>query len=593
MISQQTQGQKRSMGALRQLAPFMQPYTKAICGAGLALLVAGVTVLSIVGGLRHVIDNGFATGNAALLDATLGRLMIAIVILAVATYCRYGLVTWLGERITADLRRVIYAHILRLSPAFFEVTRNGDILSRLTSDISILQTLIGSSISVGLRNVVLLLGGISMMLTTSPKLTLYVILGIPAVVVPIIVLGRKVKRFSKATQEKMANVNAEAEETLYGIRTIQAYVHEDISTQRYNTHIEESVAAAQQHIYARALLTAVVIMLVFMAIGIVLWVGGNDVLRGAITAGQLSAFVGYAALAAGASGAISEAMGDLHRAAGATERLFDLLAQKPQISSPSVPLVLPTPSIGTLSFDKVSFCYPSRPDKTALRDVTFNLRQGERVAVVGPSGAGKTTLLQLALRFYDPQSGHILFDGVDIKQVDPRALRARMGIVPQDPVIFSSTALENIGFGNPAATREAIVMAAKAAHADEFISALPEGYDTYLGEKGVRLSGGQRQRIAIARAILRNPALLLLDEATSALDAESERLVQQALDSLMQNRTTLIIAHRLATIRNADRILVMEDGRIVASGTHQELIAQGGLYAHLASLQFTHTTTAA
>lgn len=592
-MSQPQQAPKRNMSALRQLVPFMRPYGKAITGAGLALLVAGITVLSIVGGLRHVIDNGFATGNAALLDATLGRLMLAIVVLAVATYCRYGLVTWLGERITADLRRTIYVHILRLSPAFFEVTRSGDILSRLTSDISILQTLIGSSISVGLRNVVLLLGGLAMMLTTSPKLTLYVIVGIPAVVVPIIVLGRKVKRLSKATQEKVANVNAEAEETIYGIRTIQAYTHEEISSQRYNAHIEDSVATAQKHIYARALLTAIVITLVFMAIGVVLWIGGNDVLRGVITAGQLSAFVGYAAIAAGASGAISEAMGDLHRAAGATERLFDLLEHKPEIAAPTPALVLPEASHGTLSFDKVCFNYPARPDKSALSNITFNLRPGERVAVVGPSGAGKTTLLQLALRFYDPQSGSITFDGVDIKQVDPRILRTRMGLVPQEPVIFSTTALENISFGNPAASREDVIAAAKAAHADEFISAMPDGYDTYLGEKGVRLSGGQRQRIAIARAILRNPSLLLLDEATSALDAESERLVQEALDTLMHNRTTLIIAHRLATIRNADRILVMEDGKIVEVGNHQELVARGGLYAHLASLQFTQATTAA
>lgn len=584
--AQETASPSRSnWKVLRELFPYMAPYKPAIVGAAIALLVAGGTVLSIVSGLRYVIDRGFVDGNPQMLDQTLFELLGAIIVLAAATFSRYGLVTWLGERITADLRRAVYAHILKLSPAFFEVTRSGDILSRLSSDVSILQSLIGSSISVALRNVVLLVGGIAMMLLTSAKLTGFVVLGIPLVIVPIIVIGRKVRKLSKATQERVADVTAAAEETIYGIRTVQAFGHEDVSRNSFNAEVEGTVKTATQHIRARATLTAIIIFLVFSAIGVVLWIGGHDVMSHAITGGQLSAFVGYAAIAAGATGAISESMGDVSRAAGATERIFDLLDQQPTIASPSQPIALPAPQ-GSLQFDHVTFFYPARPAAAALQDVSFSIKSGERVAIVGPSGAGKTTLYQLALRFYDPQSGCIRLDGVDIKYADPRQVRSRIGLVPQDPVIFSADAAHNIAYGRPDASENDIRAAAKAAHADDFLSALPQGYGTYLGEKGVRLSGGQKQRIAIARAILRNPSLLLLDEATSALDAESEHLVQDALDKLMQGRTTLIIAHRLATVVDADRILVMDQGRIVASGTHSSLIAEGGLYARLAALQF-------
>jgi len=582
------ESKSRSLKPLRQILPYIAPYKKAAAGAFLALLASSGTVLAIGSGLRGVIDRGFQAHDAAMLDHTLLLLFAAILVLAASTYVRFSLVSWLGERVVADLRRAIYDHILTLGPGFFEVTRSGDILSRLTADTTILQTVVGSSLSVALRNCILLIGGAAMMMLTSPRLSGLVALGIPLVIAPIVFFGRKVRRLSKASQDRVADVSAYAEETIYGIRTVQAFGHEDIDRTAFNAEVESALATAMRRIRARAWLTALVIALVFSAIGIMLWIGGHDVLNGTLSAGQLSAFVFYAVIVAGATGAISEVVGDLQRAAGASERIFDLLAAVPAITAPIRPAPLPAPR-GELSFEHVTFAYPARPDVPALNDVSFAVKPGERVAIVGPSGAGKTTLFQLVLRFYDPAQGVVRLDGTDIKTADPKDVRAHIGIVPQDPVIFSTDAWHNIGYGKQDASREEILAAARAAHADEFLAKLPQGYDTYLGEKGVRLSGGQKQRIAIARAILRNPSLLLLDEATSALDAESERLVQDALNRLMQDRTTLIIAHRLATVMNVNHILVLDTGKLIATGTHASLITEGGLYARLAALQFEGT----
>jgi len=579
----------RARGSLRlllELWQFVRPYSLQLAGAMTALVVASATVLGLGMGLRRLVDEGFSAGNAELLNQAVMVLFGVVALLAVAIYARFYLVSWIGERVVADMRRKVFDHILSLSPAYYELTRTGEVLSRLTTDTTLLQTVVGSSVSIAIRNFLLLIGGLVLLVVTSPKLTALVLLVVPLVLLPILTYGRRVRRLSRASQDRVADLGVYAGEALDAIRTVQAFVHEAEDRRTFGARVEEAFAAARQRVSARAMLTAVVILLVFGAVSVILWIGGHDVLSGRISAGELSAFVFYAIVVAGAAGAFSEVIGDLQRAAGATERLLDLLAVEPDIAMPAQPLALPQPPRGAVAFEEVVFHYPSRPDRSALQGLSFSVEPGEKVAIVGPSGAGKSTVFQLLLRFYDPQSGRIRLDGVALPQADPAALRARIGLVPQEPVVFSTSALENIRYGRPGATSAEVRAAAEAAGALEFIEQLPEGLDTYLGEKGVRLSGGQRQRLAIARAILKDPPLLLLDEATSALDAESERVVQQALDGLMKDRSTLVIAHRLATVLKADRILVIDQGRLVESGSHGELVAAGGLYARLAELQF-------
>jgi ATP-binding cassette subfamily B protein len=564
----------------------VRPYKKQVIFAGIALLFAAASVLAVGQGLKFVIDRGFAAGNASELDRMLGVMMLIIVVLALATYTRFYYVSWLGERVTADLRREVFDHLLALPPGYFEVMRTGEVISRLTNDTTMLETVIGSSASMAIRNVLLMIGGLVMLALTSAKLTLGVLIGVPLTIVPIILFGRRVRKLARASQDRVGDVGAYVDEALHEIRTVQAYGHEAEDRRQFGLRVENAFATARQRIRQRAFLVATVILLVFGAVGVILWIGGHDVLAGRITAGQLSAFVFYAVIVAGAVGAISEVVGDLQRAAGATERLFELLEVDSDIKAPADPVPLPVPARGTVAFRDVTFHYPSRPDTAALQDFFLDVAAGEKIALVGPSGAGKTTVFQLLLRFYDPERGAVTIDGVDLKSADPAAVRAHLAVVPQDPVIFATSVLENVRYGRPSATEAEVRAACDAAFATEFIERIPDGFDSYLGERGVRLSGGQRQRIAIARAILADRPVLLLDEATSALDAESERMVQLALERLMSGRTVLIIAHRLATVRHADRIAVMERGRIIATGSHDELTQSNPLYARLAALQF-------
>ena len=575
-----------ALRTLGQVWRFVRPYRRQVIFAAIALVMAAATVLTIGQGLKFVIDQGIAAGSATQLNHTLGFMLGVVIVMALATYARFYYVSWLGERVTADLRRAVFDHLLSLPPGYFEVTRTGEVISRLTNDTTMLETVIGSSVSMAVRNILLMVGGLVMLALTSSKLTLLVLVGVPVVLVPILFFGRRVRRLARASQDRVGDVGAYVDEALHEIRTVQAYGHENEDRREFGARVEGAFGTALARIRQRAFLVATVILLVFGAIGVILWIGGHDVVAGRISGGDLSAFVFYAVIVAAAAGAISEVVGDIQRAAGATERLFELLAIEPTVKSPPHPVPLREPASGNVAFDGVTFHYPSRPDMPALSDFSLTVAPGEKVALVGPSGAGKTTVFQLLLRFYDPQRGSVTIDGVDLRDADPAAVRARMALVPQDPVIFAASVADNVRYGRPDATDAEVKIACDAAFATEFIERLPERYASYLGERGVRLSGGQRQRLAIARAILADRPILLLDEATSALDAQSERMVQLALERLMTGRTVIIIAHRLATIRHTDRIAVLEHGRIIATGTHDELTRSNPLYARLAALQF-------
>ena len=571
---------------LRRTAGFLKPYWRRVIGAVLALTVTAFSVLALGQGLRDLIDSGFSEGNGDALDQALFFLLGLSVVMAVGTFARFYFVSWLGERVVADLRKAVFERILALDIGFFETTKTGEVLSRLTTDTTLLQSVIGSSASIALRNVLNLVGGVIMLFITNPRLTTFVLLLVPVVVVPILVFGRRVRKLSRASQDRVADIGAFAEESINAIRTVQAYTHEGVDNLRFAGEVNNAFEVAEKRIRMRGFLTAVVILLVFGAIGVILWIGGRDMLAGEITGGELAAFIYYATIVAFSVGVISEVYGELLRAAGATERLIELLDATPEIITPADPVALPEPPLGQVKFDDVTFYYPSRPDMAALRNFSLEVNPGETVALVGPSGAGKSTVFQLLLRFYDPKSGSISLDGVDIRKADTQAVRDRFAFVPQDPVIFGDNGMENIRYGRPDATDDEVKAAAEAAAAAEFLEKLPDGYATFLGEKGVRLSGGQRQRLSLARALLHEPSVLLLDEATSALDSENERLVQDALEKLKAGRTTLVIAHRLATVVNADRILVIENGEVVASGRHGELLKSNPLYARLAALQF-------
>ncbi|KFC63538.1 ABC transporter transmembrane domain-containing protein [Massilia sp. LC238] len=583
---------KGSLAALKGLLPFLAPYRRQFVLAGIALLFAAGATLAIPAAFKQMIDHGFGAEagrqNIEHVNAVFLALFGVAAVLAVATAARFYMVSWLGERVVADVRAAVYRHVVHQSPEFFESTRTGEVLSRLTTDTTLIQTVVGTSISLALRNTLLFIGGLIMLFVTSPKLTAIILGLLVLVVLPIVLFGRRVRKLSRDSQDRIADASALAGEILNAMPTVQAFTHEGIEAGRFGTSVEGAFQTAIRRIRARATLTMLAIVLVFGSIVFVLWLGAHAVLEGTMTGGDLGQFILYASIVAGSVGALSEVMGEAQRAAGATERLLELLAARSDIQDPAHPRPLP-PRLANgarVTLDDVSFSYPSRLDTAALSHLKLDIAAGETVAVVGPSGAGKTTLFQLLLRFYDPQAGSIFLDGIDIRDLALHTLRDAIGIVPQDTVIFSSSALENIRYGRPDASDEEVVAAAKMAAAHEFIERLPQGYGSYLGERGVRLSGGQRQRIAIARALLKNPPLLLLDEATSALDAESERLVQRALEAAMVGRTTIIIAHRLATVQRADRIIVLDEGRVVEAGTHASLVAHGGVYANLAALQF-------
>ncbi len=578
---------QRNLTNLTLLWRFVRAYPGQLAAALTALVIAALATLAIPQGLKWIVDNGFAAGADVSAVRPYFLFMIAVIlVMGAATAFRFYYVSWIGERVVADLRQAVQRHLLTLDPVFFEENRPAEIASRLTSDTAIIEQTVGTSASMALRNAVMGVGGIIYMAVQSPKLTGLVLLVIPLTVLPIIWLGRRVRDISRTSQDRIADLGTMIAEVLGAIRIVQAFTQERREVDRFGGAVESAFATAKRRIRIRAMMTALVITLVFGAITLVLWQGALDVITGSLSSGTIAAFIFAAVIVAGAFGTLTETYGDIMRAAGAAGRMMELLAARPGIAAPANPVALPMPAAGRLAFAGVTFHYPSRPDGAALVDFNLDVASGENVAVVGPSGAGKSTLFQLIQRFYDPQAGSIHLDGVDLREADPQAVRARIAVVPQETVVFAASALENIRYGRPEATEAEVWAAAEAAHADIFLRDLPDGLNSFLGEGGTRLSGGQRQRLAIARAILRDAPVLLLDEATSALDSESERLVQDALEGLMKGRTTLVIAHRLATVRNADRIIVMDEGRIVAQGTHDRLIDQGGLYAKLARLQF-------
>jgi len=576
----------KDMGALGQLWPFLKPYKKLLGAALLALVLTAMVSLALPLAVRRVVDN-FGAADSAILDLYFMAALGIAALLAIGTGLRYALVTRLGERVVADIRKAVFDRVIGMSPAFFEKIMTGEVLSRITTDTTLILSVIGSSVSIALRNLLIFIGGLIFMLLTSAKLTGMVLLIVPLVIVPILTMGRRLRKLSRENQDWIANSSGNASEALLSVQTVQAFTHEDASRGRFADVTEESFDAARRRITTRAAMTVIVIFLVFTGIVGVLWIGANDVRLGDMTPGSLVQFVIYSVMVAGAVAALSEIYGELQRAAGATERLVELLQAEDHVKDPANPVALPRPVRGAISFENVRFAYPSRRETPALDGFDLQVAPGETIALVGPSGAGKTSVIQMVQRFYDPDQGRVTLDGISLADMVRRDFRRDMALVPQDPVIFAASARENIRFGRLDASDAEVEDAARAAAAHDFIAALPDGYDTYVGERGVMLSGGQKQRIAIARAILRDAPVLLLDEATSALDAESERAVQMAVESMARTRTTLIVAHRLATVKKADRIIVMDQGRIVAQGTHEALVAEDGLYARLARLQFT------